>query len=175
MTWKLAVLALAAATTVAAQENMAPQQTAEGKRFVEGFLGTWTATDVSLSAGGNTMTGTMKIQCEAVSSGWGTLCRSTTNLAGMPPSEATYLMAWDIATGEAHMFEVSDSAEVHDHSGKWIDGKSVSLVREGKARDGKEEKDDCTATWLSARELKFDCTGTQAGTKVWTFTATSKK
>lgn len=37
------------------------------------------------------------------------------------------------------------------------------------------EKDACTATWVTASELKFDCTGTQAGATVWTLTSTSKK
>ena len=81
----------------------------------------------------------------------------------MPPSESTFLMGWDIATGQAHMFEIADTAEVHDHSGKWIDGKSVSLVRQGKTLDGKLEKDACKATWVSPSEVKLDCTGTQGG------------
>ena len=50
-----------------------------------------------------------------------------------------------------------------------------SLVRQGKVLDGKMEKDACTATWVSASELKLDCTGTQAGATVWTFTSTSRK
>ena len=50
----------------------------------------------------------------------------------------------------ALMFEVADTAEVHDHSGKWTSDKSISLVRQGKTLDGKLEKDACTATWVSA-------------------------
>jgi hypothetical protein len=84
-------------------------------------------------------------------------------------------MGWDIATGQAHMFEISDTGEVHDHSGRWINAKSVSLVRTGKSLAGKIEKDSCTTTWVSANELKFDCTGSQAGATVWTFNSTSKK
>jgi hypothetical protein len=125
--------------------------------------------------GDQKMQGSLKMTCESVSSGWGTLCRAVFNAAGMPPSEATFLMGWDIATGQAHMFEIADTAEVHDHSGKWIDGKSVSLVRQGKTLDGKLEKDACTATWVSASEVKLDCTGSQGGATIWTFTSTNKK
>jgi hypothetical protein len=58
---------------------------------------------------------------------------------------------------------------------KWTSDKSVSLVRQGKTLDGKMEKDACTATWVTASELKFDCVGTQAGATVWTFTSTNKR
>ena len=148
---------------------------AEGRKFLDGWIGTWTSNDTAYAMGGQTMKGSLKMTCQPVSAGWGTLCRGNLTAAGMPPSEATFLMAWDIATGEAHMFEVGDTAEVHDHAGKWIDAKSLSLVRQGKALDGKMEKDTCTATWPSASELKFDCVGTQAGQTVWTFTSTSRK
>ncbi len=185
MTRKLTFLVLALAASVHAQEKggakpasappPAPKMTAEGKRFVEGWRGTWTSTDTTYTMGDQKMQGSLKMSCEGVSSGWGTLCKGVLNAAGMPPSEATFMMGWDIATGEAHMFEISDTAEVHDHSGKWINDKSVSLVRQGKSLDGKMEKDACNATWVTASELKLDCVGTQAGATVWTFTSTSKK
>jgi hypothetical protein len=105
----------------------------------------------------------------------GALCKGVLSGPGMPPSQSTFLMGWDVATGQAHMFEIADTAEVHDHSGQWLDDKRVSLVREGKALDGKIEKDACTATWVTASELKLDCTGTQGGATVWTFTSTSRK
>jgi hypothetical protein len=185
MTRKLTLLVLTLAAAVHAQDKggakpasappPAPQMTAEGKKFVEGWLGTWTSTDTTYTMGEQKLQGSLKMTCESVSSGWGTLCKGVLNAAGMPPSESTFLMGWDIATGQAHMFEIADTAEVHDHSGKWINDKSVSLVRQGRSLDGKMEKDACTATWVSARELKFDCTGSQAGATVWTFTSTCKK
>ena len=152
-----------------------PKMSAEGRKFLDGWVGTWMSTDTVYKAGDQKMQGSLKMVCESASAGWGTLCKGTFGAAGMPPSEGTFLMAWDIATGQGHMFEVMDTAEVHDHAGKWINDKSVSLVRQGKTLDGKLEKDACTATWVSANELKFDCTGTQAGATVWTFTSTNKK
>jgi len=185
MARKLTLLILTLAASVHAQEKggakpaseppPAPKMTAEGKKFVEGWLGTWTSSDTTYTMGAQKMQGSLKMTCESVSSGWGTLCKGVLNAAGMPPSELTFLMGWDIATGQAHMFELADTAEVHDHSGKWINDKSVSLVRQGRSLDGKMEKDDCTATWVSARELKLDCTGSQAGATVWTFTTTCRK
>jgi hypothetical protein len=185
MTRKLTFLVLALAASVHAQEMAgakppsapppAPKMTAEGKKFVEGWRGTWTSTDTTYTMGDQKMQGSLKMSCESVSSGWGTLCKGAFNTAGLPLSEGTFLMGWDIATGEAHMFEITDAAEVHDHSGKWTSDKSVSLVRQGKTLDGKVEKDACTVTWVTASELKFDCVGTQAGATVWTFTSTSKK
>jgi hypothetical protein len=182
MTRNVGLLVLTLAASVHAQDKggakpapPAPHMTAEGKKFVEGWRGSWTSANTTYTMGDQKVQGSLKMNCESVSSGWGTLCKGVLNAEGMPPSEATFLIGWDIATGEAHMFEVVDSAEVHDHSGKWIDDKSISLVRQGKSPDGKMEKDACTATWLTASELKFDCIGTQAGATVWAFTSTSKR
>jgi hypothetical protein len=152
-----------------------PKLSAEGRKFIDGWIGSWTSNDTVFAMGDQKMKGSLKMSCESVSSGWGALCKGTFAAAGAPPSESTFLMAWDLATGQGHMFEVADTAEVHDHSGKWTSDKSISLVRQGKTLDGKLEKDACTATWVSAGELKFDCTGTQAGATVWTFTSTSRK
>jgi hypothetical protein len=185
MTGKIVVIAMALAAVVSAQDKSGlnsasappppPKMSAEGKRFVDAWLGSWTSTDTTYTMGGQKMQGTLKMTCESVSSGWGALCKGVMSGPGMPPSQATFLMGWDVATGEAHMFEIGDTGEVHDHSGKWIDGKSVSLVRQGKALDGKMEKDACTATWVTASELKFDCTGTQGSATIWTLTSTSRK
>ena len=185
MTRRLTLLALTLAASTYAQDKPAakaapaepqpPKMSAEGKKFIEGWLGTWNSVDVSYAMGDQKMKGTLKMSCESVSSGWGALCKGTFTTPPNPPSEGTFMMGWDIATGQAHMFEISDTGEVHDHSGRWINAKSVSLVRTGKSLDGKIEKDSCTTTWVSANELKFDCTGSQAGATVWTFNSTSKK
>jgi len=152
-----------------------PKLSAEGKRFVEAWPGSWSSDDTSFTLGAQKMKGSLKMSCEKVSSGWGALCKGVFSVQGMPPSENTFMMGWDLATGTGHMFEVADTGEVHDHSGKWTNDKTITLVRSGKTLDGKLEKDSCTATWVSPSELKFDCVGTQAGATVWTFTSTSKK
>jgi hypothetical protein len=182
---RLTLLAFALAAAAVAQDKgpakpaaappPPPKMSAEGKKFLEGWLGSWTSNDTVYAMGPQKMPGSLKMTCEKVSSGWGTLCKGTLNATGMPPSEATFLMAWDLATGMGHMFEVGDTGEVHDHSGKWTNDKTITLVRSGKTLEGKLEKDSCTATWASPSELKFDCVGTQAGATVWTFTSTSKK
>lgn len=151
-----------------------PAMSAEGKKFLAGWVGNWTS-NAMMTMGAQKLDGPLKMSCESVSAGWGTLCKGTFQMKGMPISEATFLMAWDIATGQAHMFEVTDMAEVHDHSGKWLNDKAVSLVRQGKNLEGKLEKDACTATWVTPAELKLDCTGTVAGATAWTFSATNRK
>jgi hypothetical protein len=165
----------AAPPAAAAAAPAPPKMSDEGRKFLDAWLGTWTSKDATLTAGDQKMTGNLKVACEKVSNGWGSLCKATFAFKGMPPMTNTFLMGWNLGTGEAHMFEVSDAGEVHDHSGKWTDDKSVSLVHVGKTPDGKEEKDACTATWNAPKELKFDCTGSQGGATVWTFTSTAKK
>ena len=147
----------------------------EGKKYLEGWIGNWTAKDATFTMGDQKMVGSLKNKCEKVSNGWGVVCKATFAFKGMPPMTNTFMMGWDLGTAEAHMFEVSDAGEVHNHSGKWTDDKSISLVHQGKTWEGKDEKDACTATWNSPKELKLDCTGTQGGATTWTFTSLNKK
>ena len=80
-----------------------PKMSAEGRKFLDGWVGTWMSTDTVYKAGDQKMQGSLKMSCESVSSGWGTLCKGAFNTVGLPLSEGTFLMGWDIATGEAHM------------------------------------------------------------------------
>ena len=154
----------------------APKMSAEGQKFIDAWLGNWTSKDATFTpAGAEAMKGTLTVKCEKVSAGWGTLCKAKFMFKGMPPMTNTFLMGYNLGTGEATMFEVSDAGEVHNHTGKWQDDKTVSLVHQGKTPDGKDEKDACTASFPSPKELKFDCTGTQGATTAWTFTSTAKK
>src|SRR5262245_2361967 len=120
-----------AKSAAAAPPTPTMKMSAEGRKFLDGWVGNWNSSDTLLTMGTQKMPGSLKMACQSVSAGWGTLCKGTFNTPGMPPSEATFLMAWDLATAEAHMFEVADTGEVHDHSGNWINAKSVSLVRQG--------------------------------------------
>jgi hypothetical protein len=124
MKTRLTLLAFALAAVAVAQDKapaqpaaappQPPKMSAEGKKFLEGWLGSWTSNDTVYAMGPQKMKGSLKMSCESVSSGWGTLCKGTLNAEGMPPSQATFLMAWDLATGMGHMFEVGDTGEVHE-------------------------------------------------------------
>jgi len=164
-----------AADPKAAAAPPAAKMSPEGKKYLEGWIGNWTAKDATFTMGDQKMVGSLKNKCEKVSNGWGVVCKATFAFKGMPPMTNTFMMGWDLGTAEAHMFEVSDAGEVHNHSGKWTDDKSISLVHQGKTWEGKDEKDACTATWNSPKELKLDCTGTQGGATTWTFTSLNKK
>src|SRR5512141_1943754 len=95
-------LVLGIAATAAAQAKDAkaaaappmPTMSAEGKKFLSGWIGSWNAT-ATMTMGSQKMQGPLKMSCESVSAGWGSLCRGTVEFAGMPSSAATFLMAWD--------------------------------------------------------------------------------
>jgi hypothetical protein len=153
-----------------------PVLPAEGKKWVEGFLGNWKAADAVLTMGDKSMKGKLTMKCDKTSNGWGTLCTGKGDMGKeMPPMNVTFLYGWNIGENEATMFEVTDAAEVHFHHGKWIDDKSATVTHEGKTAEGKMEKDAVTYTWSSPKEFVFKAEGTSGGQTVWTFTATMKK
>jgi hypothetical protein len=162
----------AAAAAPMAMPTMSP----EGKKLIEGMLGNWKANDFTLTMGEKSMKGKMTINCEKAAGGWGTLCKGVADLGKeMPKQEVTFLYGWDLATGEGHMFEVSNMAEVHNHAGKWTDDKSITMDHTGKTFEGKEEKDSLTMTWNSPKEIAIKATGTQGTVTAWTISATAKK
>ena len=175
--------ALAADTKPAAAAGAKPEMAAppapvlppEGKRWVEGHVGKWVSTDASMAMGDMKMTGKMTMNCEKASSGWASVCKGKFESKGMPAQEMTMLMGWDMQGGMAHMFEVANTGEVHDHTGKWTDDKNISMVRDGKNVEGKDETDTLNFAWTSPKELKVSGDGKQAGVVAWSFTSTMKK
>ena len=142
-----------------------PQLPAEGKKWLEGHLGNRKASDAVLTMGGQSMKGKMEIKCEKTSSGWAVVCRG----------KVTFLMGWNIGDGTATMFEVSNMGETHNHTGKWLDDKSIALAHQGKTWEGKEEKDVVTFTWNSPKEMVIKAEGTAGTATTWTMSATAKK
>lgn len=166
----------AKAMPAAAAPMPMPQLPAEGKKWIEGMLGNWKSTDVTMTMGDQTMKMKMDMKCEKASGGWATLCRGKSEATKeMPSQEITFLMGWNIGEGVATMFEMTNMGEVHHHTGKWTDDKSITVTHTGKTWEGKEEKDALTYTWNSPKELMMKAEGTTGATVNWTFTAMMKK
>jgi hypothetical protein len=159
----------------AAGAPQGPTMTPEGKRWVESLLGKWTDKATTLQMGENRITGKMTMACEKTSGGWGANCKGRFEAKGMPAQEISMLLGWDLAEATAHMFEVANTGEVHDHSGKWTDDKTISLVRNGKNIQGKEEVDTVTFAWASPKALKVSGEGKQDGAVAWSFSSDMKK
>ena len=165
-----------AAPPAKAEAMPVPVLPPEGKKLVEGMLGNWKSSDTVMTMGDKSFKGKLDMKCEKASGGWATLCKGSADMGKeMPKQEVTFLFGWDVGAQEGHMFEVSNMAEVHNHSGKWADDKTITLVHDGKNAEGKEEKDSLTMTWTSPKELSMKAVGTQGANTVWTFTSVAKK
>ena len=149
--------------------------TAEGKKFIESSLGNWTMKDATLSMGSQQMKGKFSMECEKAAGGWAALCKGKQDFGKDMKAEGVYLMAWDVVAGEGHMFEVESMGNVHNHVGKWVDDKSITLVHVGKNAQGVEETDTVTLTWVSPKEIVFKANGKSGATVNWTFVGTMKK
>ena len=152
-----------------------PKMSPEGRKFIDGMLGNWTAKDASFVMGGQEMKGKLTMKCEKAVNGWATVCKGKADFGKAMKFDGLYTFAWDIASGEGHMLEVEDSPTVHDHAGKWSDDKTIALVRTGKNMEGKTETDTVTLTWVSPKEITFAAIGKSGATTNWTFNANLKK
>ena len=152
-----------------------PALSPEGKKWVESMLGKWKVNDMAMTMGDHKIAGKMTITCEKAAGGWSSLCKAKMEAKGMPPQEMSMMLGWDMAEATGHMFEVANTGEVHDHSGKWIDPQTITLVRKGKNMQGKEETDSITFKWVSPKEVAVTGSGTSGGATLWSFTSTAKK
>jgi hypothetical protein len=166
---------LASATSPTPAGPPTPVLSPEGKRWVQGLLGWWRSNDAAMQMGEQKMNGKMTMACDKTSGGWAAICKGKFTVKGMPTQEMTVLLGWDSAAETAHMFEVANTGETHNHAGKWIDDKTISLVHSGKNLQGKEEVDTLTFNWVSPRELKVSGEGKQGTNTAWSFTSTMKK
>jgi hypothetical protein len=148
--------------------------TPEGKKFLEGISGNWTAKNVTMVVGTETLNGKGTMKCKKAVNGWATVCEGKFDLGKMKIT-GLYTFAWDVITGEGHVHEVEDSPTVHNHAGKWIDDKSIALVHTGKNAEGKDETDTMTLTWVSPKEVTFAAVGKSGATTNWTFSSALKK
>jgi hypothetical protein len=147
----------------------------EGKRWVDGFVGKWKSKNVKITSGDKDTPGAMTMSCTRASGGWAALCKATFTAAGMRPEDDTYLMGWDVGAKQAHMFEVTSMAEVHDHVGTWSDDRSITLVHRGKSAEGQDEEASLTFTWPSRTRIDAKGTGKVGGKTTWTMSATFAK
>jgi hypothetical protein len=171
----LATSAHAGDKAASAQTPEGPRMTEPGRKFVDAWLGRWSASDVALTMGGQTMRGSIEMSCESVASGWGALCTRKAAIAGLPPWTAVFLVGWNIGTGEGHLFEVSEAADVNDLAGAWAADGTITLTRDGKSLEGQQERIACRLAWPSAATSTVACTSTQSGATAWTFSYTTTR
>lgn len=154
----------------------APVMPPEGKKWVESNWGNWKSSDVVFNMGDKALKGKMTMKCDKAVGGWGAVCNGKMDLGKeMPAQDVAFLMGWSIGEGQATMFEVSSMGEVHSHTGKWTDDKTISLTHQGKNPEGKVETDTVTFTWNAPKEIALKAEGTVEGKAAWSFTATMKK
>jgi hypothetical protein len=164
-------------TTGAAQAASAPKLPPEGRRWLDAFPGMWKATDVTFTVGDKPMKGTLVMSCGKTSRGWGTLCQGTIRYkkSAIPQQELTLLMGWDLGSAMAHMYEVTNTAAVHDHAGAWKDDQTITVVHRGKDAGGKDEEDSLTFSWQSPKVVLVKGEGKAGGAAAWTFAGTMRK
>jgi hypothetical protein len=93
---------------------------------LEILLGTWKG-DALLIANGRSVSWKPKWTCGMSSGGWGVTCKLSGKIPGVGQYDETDVFGYDEGSDLVHWFSTSSRGEVHDHSGRWIDGKTLQL------------------------------------------------
>lgn len=153
----------------------APVMPPEGKRWVDGWLGSWKSNDVALKMGDQELKGKMTMKCDKAAGGWAAVCNGKMEAGKDMKQEVVFVMGWSLGEGHATMGEVTSVGEVHHHTGKWTDEKTITVVHSGKNPEGKDEKDEATFTWDNPKQVTLKAVGTSGGQTLWSMSAVVKK
>jgi hypothetical protein len=108
-------LALAAFTTTALANGNADPRLPKEVQGIHSIVGEWTAKSATATMDGKKVKLTASFSCAATASGFGVLCKSKFDIAGMGTLEETDLFGWDPGEGKYHWFAVNATGETHDH------------------------------------------------------------
>jgi len=83
-----------------------------------------------------------------------------THLEGYEDYYENDLWSIDAVTGQVHLYSVTSEGEAHDHSGKWLDEKTLELTWRGTFED-QEMEEHITAKWIDKdqfelKEINYD-------------------
>ena len=165
----LSLTLVASALPAAAQEPVKEPPPAI-KTMIARMAGTWTAKDVSVTAGGKAMKAQGRVTCGRIAGG-GLSCHVQATMPGMKEEE-TNLLGWDPQSGKVHLFAVN-AKYTHDHVGT-LDGEVLSLAYSG-TRDGKPWEEALTFTFKGDKELVWKDTCTSGGQVVFAGEGTYRK
>jgi len=127
----------------------APQQLSNMMKFV----GKWKSTDVLLTAGDQTFSGTYTFDCSAVNMNTGILAHEKFVSEEMGTMVAENLMGFDPNLKQMHLYTIDNFGTTHDHIGYWVDDKHLFLQYQGVV-DGK--------VYLEQIDIRFKDANTMA-------------
>jgi hypothetical protein len=98
---------------------------APAKRL-EVLLGTWKG-DAVMTVNGRAITWKAKWSCAMNTGGWGVTCKLSGRIPGLGQYDETDVFGYDDESDLVHWFSTTSRGEVHDHAGRWTDGKTLQL------------------------------------------------
>jgi hypothetical protein len=83
-----------------------------------------------------------------------------THIEGFEDYYENDLWSIDAVTGQVHLYSVTSEGETHDHSGKWVNDKTLELTWRGTFED-QEMEEHITAKWIDKdqfelKEINYD-------------------
>jgi uncharacterized protein DUF1579 len=137
--------------------------------------GTWEG-NASMTMGSDVSKGTVKHIVSKISEGWGLLIDEYIDIPSMgKPYIGHNILGYHTGEGMFHLYTIDNFADVHDHSGKMTDDKTLSLEYNGLTPDGKKYKEKLTMTIVSSSELNLGGEAIIDGVTAYTFSINEKK
>jgi hypothetical protein len=111
---------------------------------------------------------------KVISDGFGLQCTEENMSKEMGSYKSVDLFGFDPGKQMVHMFTVSNMAEIHDHFGKWTDGKTLALEYDG-MKEGKAFVETVNIVFDSPTQYHFTSESTVDGQPESTFKGSMTK
>lgn len=102
----------------------------EGAQRLEAFVGEWTLSG-TLEMQGNTFAIAGDWSMTPAAGGWGIRSELRGRIEGLGAMLEDDLLGFDQESGQVHLYSLTNTGNVHDHTGQWRDDGGIDLVYEG--------------------------------------------
>jgi len=133
--------------------------------LLDRLVGDWTVELTGKVPDGTSLQGKGTVRAIELSLGRGIRTEMKLDVPGMGAYDEDDLWGFDQWQKEIHLFSITSTGAVHDHSGKWNDDKTLELHWEG-LYEGKPATEDVVLTWVTDDEIRVhevDTSGGQTG------------
>jgi hypothetical protein len=113
------LLALSSLSTRAGAEGNPPPP--EMKKTVDAFAGHWTFTGTLTLPDGKSKPLKTRLTCTKAAGGKAVSCTEDTEVVGLGPMHAAYLVGYDTFSKRVHFMAITSDEAVHDHPCSWKD------------------------------------------------------
>ena len=117
------------------------------------LIGEWAVGVAMKTSDGTVLSGCGTMSAKEMASQLGVNSEMNMHIEGYDDYVENDLWSFDRSTGKVHLFSVTSTGAVHDHTGNWKDDKTLELNWKG-TYENEDSQERITVKWLTKDEIR---------------------